>query len=69
MADSSDIILNPKEDQLKIYELDFIGDNGGQTKQNFYALENSNEYTLVKKKKKKKVPIGKRRKNLFKDDE
>jgi hypothetical protein len=65
-ADSSDVILHNKEDnsELKIYDIDnILGDNGGETKDNFFGtLDREASITISKKKKKRRgVPKNKKK--------
>ena len=71
--DSAEVIL-PKEDnsELKIYDMEFLmGDNGGETKENFFgSLDRDNSISITKKKKKKRT-LNKKRKTakLVPEDE
>lgn len=72
MQDSSELVINKEAaSELKIYDADYLmGEGGGETKDYFYnPLEREASINVVKKKKKKKALPGKKKRNLFKDDE
>lgn len=70
MQDSSELAINKQaSSELKIYDVDYLMEGGPETKDNFFnPLDREASINVVKKKKKKKQTLGKKKRNLFKDE-
>ena len=72
-GDSVEVILQKEESSdLKVYDMDYLMDAGGQTKDNFYGSldrEGGINVTNITKKKKKKRVVNKKKKVIIPDND